>query len=123
MKKNNIIFWTSTGIIALMMGFSGFSYFTNPEVVDGFKQMGFPDYFRVELGIAKIAAVIALVIPQIPKRIKEWAYVGLGIVFISASVAHFGHGDTIDKIITPMVIMAILAVSYIYKEKRAAMTN
>lgn len=120
MKKNNIIFWTSTGIIALMMAFSAFSYFTNPQVVDGFKQMGFPDYFRVELGVAKILAVLALVIPQIPNRIKEWAYAGLGIVFISASIAHSGHGDTIDKVITPMVVLAILAVSYIYKEKRAA---
>src|SRR4249920_2521112 len=40
-------------------------------------------------GGAKILGVLALLIPSIPARIKEFAYFGFGITLISASIAHF----------------------------------
>ena len=55
-----------------------------------------------------------LLIPQIPTRIKEWAYAGFGIVFISAATAHLASGDAAPMIITPLVVFFILIVSYIY---------
>ena len=85
-KTNSVVYWTTTGILAVMMLFSAFSYLTNPQIAEGFKKLGFLDYFRVELGIAKIIGVIVLVIPRIPERMKEWAYAGFGIVFISAAI-------------------------------------
>ncbi|TGN11195.1 DoxX family protein [Leptospira ilyithenensis] len=77
------------------MLFSASGYFANPQVAKGFKHLGFPDYFRVELAIAKIFGAIVLVIPQISGRIKEWAYAGPGITFISAANAHFQSSDPI----------------------------
>jgi len=117
MKKNKIIYWSTTGIISLMMLFSGYSYFANPQVTEGFKHVGFPDYFRVELGIAKLIAAIILIVPAIPVRIKEWAYAGLGITFISASIAHFSSGDPANAAITPIVFLLILITSNIYLHK------
>lgn len=117
MKKDKIIYWVSTGIIGVMMLFSAFNYFTNPQMIEGFKHFGFPDYFRVELGLAKILGALVLLIPQIPTKIKEWAYAGFGIVFISASTAHFNSGDAAAMIVTPMVLLGILAVSNIYFSK------
>ena len=75
-----------------------------------FKHLGFPDYFRIELAIAKISGVLVLIIPAIPVKIKEWAYAGFGIVFISASVDHASNGDAAAMIITPMVFFAVLIV-------------
>jgi len=117
MKKNKIIYWITTGIIGLMMLFSGSQYFMNPQVVEGFTHFGFPNYFRIELGLAKLIGALVLLIPQIPTRVKEWAYAGFGIVFISASIAHFNIGDDMAKIITPIVFLVILAVSNVYLHK------
>jgi hypothetical protein len=117
MKKNKIIYWVTTGIISLMMLFSAYSYFYNPMVSQGFQHMGFPDFFRVELGIAKLLAALVLIIPLIPVRVKEWAYAGLGIVFISASLTHIVVGDPTGTVITPLVMLAILVVSNIYLHK------
>ena len=119
MKKNRIIYWITTGIMSAMMLFSAYSYFSNPQVAAGFALLGFPGYFRVELGIAKLLAAIVLIVPQIPLRVKEWAYAGLGITFISAAIAHSVHGDPAGMIITPIVMLAILAVSNIYLYKKA----
>ncbi len=111
MKAIKITYWTTTTIISLMMAFSAYSYFTNPEVAAGFNHLGFPDYFRVELGIAKLIAAIVLIVPLFP-RVKEWAYAGLTITFISASIAHIASGDPTANVAMPLVMLAILAASY-----------
>ncbi|HXU26214.1 MAG TPA: DoxX family protein [Bacteroidia bacterium] len=117
MKKNKIIYWITTGLVGLMMIFSASQYFMNPQVVEGFAHLGFPSYFRIELGLAKLIGALVLLISQIPTRIKEWAYAGFGIVFISASIAHYNSGDAMAKVISPMVFLVILVVSNIYLHK------
>ena len=122
MKKNTIIYWVTTSIIALTLAMAAFMYFTNPEVAEGFRHLGFPDYFRIELAWAKIIAVLALLIPQVPLKIKEWAYAGVAIVYVSASIAHCSSGDAMSMVITPLVFLVILMVSnvYLHKVKSAA---
>lgn len=114
MRSNRIIYWTTTGLIGAMMLFSAFSYFANPEVAEGFRHLGFPDYFRVELGIAKIIGAIVLLLPQVPVKFKEWAYAGFAITFVSASIGHFTSGDPLSMVIAPLVFMIVLIVSNIY---------
>ncbi len=111
MKKNKIIYWISTGLISLMMLFSAYSYLTNPQVDIGFKHLGFPAYFRVELAIAKLLAAIVIILPAIPVRIKEWAYAGLAFAFVSASIAHGASGDGAGHVIPPLVFLGVLILS------------
>lgn len=118
MRKNTVIYWASTGLLSFMMLFSAWNYFTNPQMSAAFKHLGFSDYFRYELAIAKIAGALALIIPQIPVRLKEWAYAGFAITFISAGIAHYSSGDPAKAIITPLVFLAVLAVSYVFLFKK-----
>jgi hypothetical protein len=120
MKKETIIYWATTGIISVMMLFSGYSYFTNPDMKAAFEHTGFPDFFRVELGVAKILGAAALLLPMVPTTIKNFAYAGFAIVLASASFAHFSIGDPMSAVVTPLVILGLLAVSYIYSSKVAA---
>ena len=118
MKKNSIIYWVTTGLIGLMMTFSAYSYLTNPEIMAAFKHLGFPDYFRVELAAAKFLGVLVLLITQIPDKIKEWAYAGFGITFISAAIGHFSSGDPASVAAMPVIFLAVLIVSNIYLYKK-----
>ncbi|TXE13626.1 DoxX family protein [Algoriphagus aquimarinus] len=115
--KNKIIYWTATGLISLMMLFSAFAYFTDPNVSAGFTAMGFKDFFRIELGIAKILGVFVLLIPSTHKLVKEWAYAGFGITFISAFIAHSANGDPVSAMIMPIVALVFLATSRIFLSK------
>ncbi|MEN9964551.1 MAG: hypothetical protein RL582_1646 [Bacteroidota bacterium] len=119
MKKNKIIYWTTTSILSLMMIFSAYSYFNAPEAIEGFKKFGFPDYFRIELGFAKLLAALLIIIPQVPNKWKEWAYAGLAITFVSASYAHFKMGDPSPMIFIPLVFLVLLIISnmYLYKKQ------
>jgi hypothetical protein len=118
MKKNNIIYWAATGILSVMMLFSAYNYITNPQMADGFKHLGFSDTFRYELAVAKVLGALALLIPQVPLKIKEWAYAGFGITFISAAIAHFSSGDPVAVTIMPLVFLAVLVLSNIYLYKK-----
>jgi len=59
----------------------------------GFIHSGFPDYFRLELGIAKFLGAIALILPWTPDEIKEVAYAGFTITFVSKFIDHLSRGD------------------------------
>lgn len=110
MKGLTITYWTTTTLISLMMLFSGAMYFASPDVAKGFKLIGFPDFFRVELGIAKLIGAIILLAPVFP-RLKEWAYFGFFLTFVSAIIAHLSVGDT--NIVPIIVAILLLATSYV----------
>jgi len=122
-KKDKIIFWITTGIVSVMMLFSAFNYFTNEEIKGAFVHLGFPSYFRIELGVAKVLGAIALLLPIIPNRFKEFAYVGFTITFISAFIAHLSSGDPVSVAVAPVVFLVILVVSYIFFNKQSNLQN
>ena len=118
MKKNKIIYWISTGLFCAFLFLTSISYFTDPKFVAIYNHLGFPQYFRMELGIAKILGVLFLLLPQTPPRFKEWVYAGFGITLISGAIAHYVSGDPFGSIINVIIWFTLLVVSYIYWHKR-----
>ncbi len=118
MKKNKIVYWASTGLFSTFLFLTGISYFTDPKFVGIYEHLGFPQYFRVELGIAKIIGVLLLLIPIVPSTIKEWVYAGFGITLFSGVIAHSQSGDSFGYIINVLFWLIILIISYVYWHKR-----
>lgn len=117
MKKTKIVYWTTTGFIAGMMMLSAMMYFTAPEVKAGFVHLGYPSYFRIELAIAKFAGALALLLPFVNWRVKEWAYFGFLVTFISALISHIASGDPAKVWSSVVVAIILLTISYIYYRK------
>jgi hypothetical protein len=117
MKRKKILYWTSTALVAIGVIVSGFLYFTSEQMIAEFKHFGFPDYFRMEMGTAKIFGGLAIILPMISSRIKQWAYAGLGITFISAIVTHSAVGDSFITLIGPFVFLILLIVSNLNCDK------
>jgi hypothetical protein len=88
-------FWTVTALFCLQIGFTAYAQLRLPQVAEAFAHLGFPDYFRVELGLAKLLGVVLLLAP-VPARLKEWAYAGFAITLASALIAHLSVGDGPD---------------------------
>ena len=122
-KRERTIYWTTTGIVCAVMVFSIINFVFNdhfpfPNGKEGaFVHLGLPNYFKIELTIAKTLGVLALLIPTIPAKIKEFAYFGFAITLLSAAIAHFARGDaelSILFVIDPLIFFGILVVSYWY---------
>ena len=124
--RERVIYRTATGLVVAVMVFSIINFVFNdhfpfPNGPEGaFVHLGFPSYFKIELTLAKILGVLALVIPAVPFKVKEFAYFGFGMTLVSASIAHFGRGDanlSVLFIIDPLVFLGLLVVSFFYFEK------
>jgi len=118
-KKNKIIFWIATIIIVLWEGVMPLStlLFAPQYVNAGTKPLGYPDYFAQALVIAKVLGVIAISFPRIPGKLKEWAYAGLTFNLIFAFISHAVVDQNIGFMLLPLVVLGILAVSYVYNQK------
>jgi hypothetical protein len=84
---------------------------------EGIRHLGYPEYFGNALVVFKILGVLALVIPQVPNRVKEWAYAGFAFDFIFASISHFAVDGLDFQGFLPLIILAILMTSYVYYHK------
>ncbi len=123
MKKNKIIFWIATAIILLWEGVMPLStmLFTPEYVNVGTKPLGYPDYFAYTLIICKVLGVIAIAYPKTPVKLKEWAYAGFAYNLIFAFISHAYVDQNIGFMLMPLIVLAILAVSYVYNGKLSAM--
>src|SRR5438477_1158990 len=116
-RRERIIYWATTGIVCAVMIFSivNFTFIDRFPFPEGaFVHLGLPGYFKAEL---TILGVSALLIPGVPAKIREFAYFGFAITLISASIAHFSSGDariSVLFIIDPLIFLVFLAVSYFY---------
>ena len=123
MKKEKIIFWTATIIIALFEGVMPALTSQTELAKEGVRHLGYPEYFGNTLVIFKVLGVLVLVIPQIPKRLKEWAYAGFTFNFIFATISHGAVDGVNGQTFFPLGILGILAISYIYYHKLNANKN
>lgn len=114
MKRDKILYWTTTGLISLAFLMSSFMYLSkNEELMKGFNQMGFPAFFVTILGAAKLLGALALLSPKTPK-LREWAYAGFTFTLIGAAWVHVA---THTPFIMPLVFLALLGVSYYFNSR------
>lgn len=114
MKRDKIIFWVSTIIIFIMEGLIPAFTSQSDLAKEGISHLGYPAYFGTALVFFKVPGVLALVIPRVPKPIKEFAYAGFTFNFLFASIGHFVVDGLDFQSILPLIFLGILAVSYIF---------
>ncbi len=120
MKKTNIIYWATTGFFFLFQGVMPALFWNGEDAVKSMAHLGYPTYFSFMLMVFKVVGCLALVLPQVPSRIKEWAY---GCFFIELIMAFWSNVATdgfSGMSLFPLVILGILGVSYLYYHKRLA---
>jgi hypothetical protein len=119
MKTTKIVYWVSTSIICL---FALSAVQMNSEMaIEGSKHVLIPRYLSIEISIGQLIGLVLLIVPAIPKRFKEWAYVGFGIMYISALVAHIAVGDPFIPFgLMAVVFFGLLLCSYISFHKLEA---
>lgn len=113
MKTTKISYWATTIIIFLLDGLLPALTFNTVPAKEGISHLGYPDYFRVMLTVFKVIGALALILPPIKMRFKEWAYVGFGINFICAAASHWVVDGFGGEVIFPLVAFVLLAVSYV----------
>lgn len=98
-------------LLAFFFTMSGFLEITKNELTyPKTLQMGYPSYFIVALGIAKIAGAVVLLAPA-ARWLKEWVFAGFTFDIIFALISGIAIDSKADYI---KAIIALLIVVYTY---------
>jgi hypothetical protein len=111
-KLRNTGYWMATGLTAFVFLSGGAAYLAGASfAVGGVVELGYPAYFVTLLGFWKTLGGLAVLAPRLP-RVKEWAYAGMAFDLTAAAVSHAAVGHPAAKVIVPLVLLAIVAVSW-----------
>jgi putative oxidoreductase len=109
-----IAFWIVTALFCVEMIFTAYWEWFTPQAAQAFARLGFLSAsFRVELSVAKMLGVIALLIPAIPARVKEWAYAGFAVNLLSALIAHASIHDQHAAFAPSTITLLLGTCSYV----------
>lgn len=122
MKKNRIVYWAATGLLAFGMLAQGISQVLQAKgYVDMLSHLGYPLYFLSIIGAWKILGVAAILVPGRP-LLKEWAYAGFVFVMSGAAFSHLAAGDSPDTLIPALVLLPLIVVSWAYRPASRKLT-
>ncbi len=114
-KRNKIIYWTTTVLLALGMFSGGLAQiFRVKENVEGIVHLGYPIYLMSILGVWKILGVIAILLPKTP-LLKEWAYAGFFFAMTGAVISHIASGDGFAHYLAPLLFAILTVLSWYFR--------
>ncbi|HVW13296.1 MAG TPA: DoxX family protein [Mucilaginibacter sp.] len=113
MEKRKLIgYWIITALLSFCIFFGGLVQALQlPDVLKGFKPLGYPSYFISLIGIWKMLGVIAILAPKF-KLLKEWAYAGIFFVMTGAVISHIASNDIRPQIIAPAMLAVFAVLSW-----------
>jgi hypothetical protein len=112
MNIRNAAYWSATVLTSFVFVSGGISCLAGmPWNIQGFTELGYPVYFVSLLGAWKLLGGLVILVPRFP-LLKEWAYAGIAFDLVCASASHLAVGHTAGKVVAPMIILGIVAVSW-----------
>ncbi len=112
MTTTKIIYWTTTSIICLFS--LGAIQMNSQMAIDGANHLHIPRYLGLEVSIGQLIGLVLLIVPAVPARFKEWAYVGYGIMYLTALNAHMAVADAFIPFgMMAIIFFALLLSSYL----------
>jgi hypothetical protein len=107
-----LLYWVPTSLVALGAFLGGVSSVLRVDsAVASIHHLGYPEYFAVLLGVAKLLGAVALLAP-VSRTLREWAYAGFSFDAIAAMVSIAAVGDPIGQTVGPAVFLGLVQLSY-----------
>ena len=122
-NSQSIAYWVFTVLTAMLFAIPGAALLLRvPHFTKDMAQLGYPAYFLMILGAWKMLGVLAILIPGRP-RLKEWAYAGMFFDLTSAAISRAVVGDALIKMLVPLVVVAIVFLSWRLRPAGRILTN
>jgi len=120
MNKINIAYWITNGLFAAFMIFSSLDNVVTGEQSVAFihDKMGYPVHFIPWIGVAKILGAVAILLPMLSARVKEWAYFGFFMDLSTAIYSFMAMGEPVSGYAPMFIFVGLLIAAYLLHHKR-----
>ena len=114
-RKNKLIYWVSTGLLAFGMLAQGVAQLLHTQgYVDIIAQLGYPTYFLTIIGTWKLLGVVAILLPGFA-LVKEWAYAGFFFIMSGAVFSHLAAGDPAKALAPASILLVLIVMSWYFR--------
>jgi uncharacterized membrane protein YphA (DoxX/SURF4 family) len=111
-RRRVIAYWITTAIIAAEFAVGGaMDILRLPPFFAILNRLGYPGYFSVILGVWKVLAAVAVLVPRFP-RLKEWAYAGMFFTMTGAAASHLAVSDPAITLVAPITFTGLVVASW-----------
>jgi len=116
-KGWKVTFYISTVLLSLFMLWGGFLDASQNELaVAGIVSLGYPAYFAIIIGVAKILGVIGIWQNKV-RFLKSWAYAGFTFDTLGAIISTLVAGMSAVYVIPAFISLVIVLVSFAAAKK------
>ncbi|MEZ4739748.1 MAG: DoxX family protein [Flavobacteriales bacterium] len=121
MKRITIAYWIVTGLFSAFMIFSSIGGITLHEqaVAMLHDHLGYPNYFIQWLSVIKVIGAIAILLPMVPARVKEWAYFGFFVDLSTGLYSFIAVGDPVSGWAPMLLFIGVLIGAYVLHHRRS----
>jgi putative oxidoreductase len=103
--RRGVLLRIVTGLLAVVFFASGVVKLIPLDVaVQGFARWGYPDWFRIAVGLAEVVGAVLLVVPS-----AQWiGAAGLSIMMVGAAITHLMTQGEAARVLVPVVLFLLL---------------
>ncbi|HEV2278010.1 MAG TPA: DoxX family protein [Acidobacteriaceae bacterium] len=114
MKSRAIAYWTATALLTLELLIGSIWDLSRSHLaVQIMLRLGYPLYLLALIGIWKLLAIPALLVPGYA-RLKEWTYAGIFFLMTGAIASHAACGDG-KGLIPPLILLSLAITSWMLR--------
>ena len=123
MERIRILYWTITVLFSAFIIATSFGGLVkDPQAIAYLHDhLGYPVYFIQWISVWKIIGAVALLLPFVPTRIKEWAYFGFLIDLVTGMVSFIAVGDPFAAWAPMLLFITLLVAAYLLHHRRLAL--
>lgn len=112
-KCRHIGYWVSTGVVALVMGYSGLVYLRySPESLEEVFALSSSSL----VGLLQLLGSVVLILPRL-RRLKSWVYGTFAVLFSREIFSALASGEKRDAPASSIALV-LLAISFFLKKQR-----
>lgn len=121
MKRINIAYWIITALFSAFMIFSSIGgIMLHPDAVAMLHEhLGYPNYFIQWLSVIKVIGAIAILLPFVPARLKEWAYFGFFLDLATGMYSFIAVDDPVASWAPMTLFIGVWFAAYALHRKRS----
>ncbi|PWT72242.1 MAG: hypothetical protein C5B59_16180 [Bacteroidetes bacterium] len=113
-KGRLVAYWILTIFLAfesVLAAMWDFNWLNKGYARDLMEHLGYPSYFLIIKGVGSLLAALVFLLPGL-RLLKEWAYFGTFLIYISAIASHLAVGDGLLEIIAPFIFLCVAIASW-----------
>ena len=114
-RRKAVALRVAAALLGCLFVLSGAMKFVIPDAAEQFARYGYPDWFRVLIGVVEVGGGLLLLVP----RTTFYAAAALAVIMVGAVFTHLRHGEVPQAAVPFVLLLLLVLVGYASRPRTA----